>query len=94
MTLFVPSPGSLFGGGWRPRVRIELVFDLLANDRKVVGRLDANPDDSLRNANDGHRDILADPNLLANFSREYEHRAFPKRRVQKTTMKDSNAGTT
>jgi hypothetical protein len=62
---------TLFSRRLRVRVGMELVFDFFADDREVIRRLHPDANDALRDANDGYRDILADENLLADFSGEY-----------------------
>jgi hypothetical protein len=58
----------------------ELVFYLFTNDGEVIGRFDSDAYDSLSNPYNRYRDILADEDLLADFSGEYKHRAIPSRK--------------
>ncbi len=49
------------------------VLNFFSNNGKLFGRLDAEPDRTLRHADDGDLNVVADPNLLANFSRKHQH---------------------
>jgi hypothetical protein len=76
-------------GGLR-RGGLKFFFDLFANDGKFGRRIDPNAHNSLGHSDDRYGDIIADEDFLANFSREYKHRANPS---QKLSVEESDSNT-
>ena len=62
------------------RTLLDPPFDLFPDNGQFVGRLDADADDPLSDADHGHRDLVPNEDLFADFSRQNEHHAVLIRR--------------